>query len=62
MPGEIDDGSDATWYVYDLLFRTSDKVGVGPQSRSLAIWMARYATRVQNESEAEQEEADHESV
>ena len=62
VPGELDDGSDAQWYVYDLLLRTSDKVGAGPQSRSLAIWMARNATRVQNEIDAEQEEADHESA
>jgi hypothetical protein len=60
VPGELDDGSDATWYVYDLLFRTSDKVGAGPQSRSLALWTARNANRVQNESD--QEEADHESA
>src|SRR5262245_26560106 len=60
VPGELDDGSDASWYVYDLVFRTSDKIGDGPQSRSLAIWMARNATRMQNESD--QEEADHESV
>lgn len=58
VPGDLDDGSDAEWYIYDLLLRTSDKVGAGPQSRSLAIWMARNATRVQNESD--QEEANHE--
>ena len=58
VPGELDDGSDAQWYVYDLLFRTSDKIGTGPQSRSLAIWTARDANRVQNESD--QEEGDHE--
>jgi hypothetical protein len=57
VPGEFDDGSDANWYVYDLLFRTSDKIGAGPQSRSLAIWTARNANRVQNESDGE--EADH---
>jgi hypothetical protein len=34
LPGELDDSSDAEWYVYDLMFRTSDKVGAGPQSRS----------------------------
>lgn len=58
VPGELDDGSDANWYVYDLVFRTSDKVGVGPQCRSLAIWTAREANRVQNESD--REEAGHE--
>jgi hypothetical protein len=58
VPGELDDGSDASWYVFDLMLRTSDKVGSGPQSRSLAVWMARNANRVQNESD--QEEADHE--
>lgn len=58
LPGDLDDGSDADWYVHDLLFRTSDRVGVGPQSRSLAIWTARNANRVQNEGEWE--EADHE--
>lgn len=46
VPGELDDASDGEWYVYDLLFRTSDKVGDGPQSRSLAIWTAREANRV----------------
>jgi hypothetical protein len=60
VPGDLDDGSDAMWYVHDLLFRTSDKVGAGPQSRSLAIWMARNAIRVQNESDLE--EAEHEAV
>jgi hypothetical protein len=60
VPGELDDGSDASWYVYDHVFRTSDKIGVGPQSRSLAIWTARNANRVQNESDGE--EADHESA
>jgi len=58
IPGELDDGSDAQWYVYDLLFRMSDKIGAGPQSRSLAVWTAREANRVQNESD--HEEADHE--
>lgn len=58
VPGELDDGSDADWYVYDLVFRTSDKVGAGPQCRSLAIWTAREANRVQNESD--REEAAHE--
>ena len=57
-PGELDDGSDATWFVYDLLLRTSDKVGDGPQSRSLAVFTARNANSVQNESECE--EAEHE--
>ena len=33
--------------------RTSDKIGADTQSRSLAIWMARNATRVQNESDQE---------
>jgi hypothetical protein len=36
----------------------SSKIGVGPQSRSLAIWTARNANRVQNESD--REEANHE--
>lgn len=45
VPGELDDGSDGSWFVYDLLFRTSDKIGDGPQSRSLAVWMAREANR-----------------
>src|SRR5262249_42798655 len=58
VPGELDDGSDANWYVYDLVFRTSAKVGTGPQARSLAIFTARNATRVQNESDLE--EAEHE--
>jgi predicted methyltransferase len=51
VPDELDDGSDATWYVYDLLFRASDKVGAGSQSRSLARWTAHEASRVQNESD-----------
>lgn len=50
VPGEDDDGSDAEWYVYDLLFRTSDKVGAGPQSRSLAIWTARESNRASLEN------------
>jgi hypothetical protein len=58
IPGELDDGSDANWYVYDLLFRTSDKIGTGPQSRSLAIWTARNANLVRSESD--QEKANHE--
>jgi hypothetical protein len=58
VPGELDDGSDANWYVYDLLFRTSDKAGAGPQARGLAIWTARNANRVQSESD--REEAAHE--
>lgn len=58
VPGELDDGSDADWYVYDLQLRTSDKVGTGSQPRSLAIWTAREANRVQNE--ADRQEADHE--
>jgi hypothetical protein len=53
IPGELDDGSDAVWYVYQLLLRTSDKIGAGPPSRSLAIWTARNATHVQNESDRE---------
>ena len=56
----LDDGADADWYVFDLLFRTSDKVGTGPQARSLAIWTAREAKRVQNESDGE--EAENESA
>jgi hypothetical protein len=56
VPGELDDGSDAEWYVYDLMFRTSDKVGAGPQSRSLAVWTAREANRASLEGE----EVDHE--
>lgn len=60
IPGELDDGSDAEWYVYDLLFRTSEKIGSGPQSRSLAVWTARTSNRVQNESD--HDEADHESA
>jgi hypothetical protein len=58
VPGELDDGSDADWYVYDLLFRTADKVGCGPQSRSLAVWTARTSNQSPNESD--HEEADHE--
>lgn len=58
VPGEIDDGSDANWYVYDLLFRTADKIGSGPQSRSLAVWTARTNNRLPNESD--HEEADDE--
>ncbi len=58
IPGELDDGSDAVWYVYDLALRTSDKIGTGRQSLCLAIWTARNATLVQNESD--REEADHE--
>jgi hypothetical protein len=60
IPRELDDGSDAEWYVYDLLFRTSEKIGSGPQSRSLAIWTARDANRVSLENE--HDEADHESA
>jgi len=59
VPGELDDGSDADWYVYDLLFRTSDKVGAGRQCRSLAIWTAREANRVQNEGDCAREEVEH---
>lgn len=44
---------------YDVVFRTSDKVGAGPQCRSLAIWTVREANRVQNESD--RQEAGHES-
>lgn len=58
IPGELDDGSDATWHVHDLRFRTSDKIAVGPQSRSLAVWTARQSNRVSIESE--REETDHE--
>ncbi|TMQ13327.1 MAG: hypothetical protein E6J91_18920 [Deltaproteobacteria bacterium] len=58
IPGELDDGSDANWYVYDLVLRTSDKVGAGPQSRSLAVFTARQSNRTWIESEWE--EADHE--
>lgn len=60
IPGELDDGSDAEWYVYDLLFRTSDKIGAGPQSRSLAIWTARQATRAHNDRA--REDAEDEAV
>jgi hypothetical protein len=56
VPGELDDGSDANWYVYDLMFRTSDKVGAGPQSRSLAVFTARQSNRTWIESDWE---ADH---
>ncbi len=59
VPGELDDGSDANWYVYDLLFHMSDKVGAGPGARSLAVWTARQANHAQNESE--REEGYHES-
>jgi hypothetical protein len=58
VPGELDDGSDANWYVYDLLLRTSDKVGAGPQARSLAVFQARESNRTWIETELE--ETDHE--
>jgi hypothetical protein len=57
VPGELDDGSDASWYVYDLMLRTSDKVGAGSQSRSLAVWTARESNRTWLESEREDESA-----
>jgi hypothetical protein len=54
VPGELDDGSDANWYVYDLMFRTADKVGAGPQCRSLAVWTARESNRTWIENEREE--------
>jgi hypothetical protein len=60
VPGELDDGSDANWYVYELMFRTSDKVGAGPSARSLAVWTAREANRASSHNE--HEEADDESA
>jgi hypothetical protein len=62
IPGELDDGSDANWYVYDLLLRMSDQVGAGPQARTLAVFTAREANRtwIDSESESESEEANHE--
>ena len=51
VPGELDDGSDADWYIYDLLFRTSEKTGFGPQLRSIAIRTARDANRVESEQD-----------
>jgi hypothetical protein len=53
VPGELDmaltHSGTSTIDVPD-----SDKVGAGPQSRSLAVWTAREANRVQNESEREE--------
>jgi hypothetical protein len=54
VPGELDDGSDAQWYVFDLMLRTSDKVGTGPQSRSLAVFTARESNRTWLEDECEE--------
>jgi hypothetical protein len=53
VPGELDDASDGEWYVYDLLLRTSDKVGSGLSARRLALQTAREANRVSMRGEAE---------
>ena len=52
VPGELNDGADADWYVFALLFRTSDKVGTGPQARSLAAMRSDVLASVAAEDEA----------
>jgi hypothetical protein len=60
VPGELDDGSDANWYVFDLMLRTSDKVGAGPGARSLAVFTARQSNQAWIENERDGFEIDHE--
>ena len=52
VPGDLDDGTDTNWYVYDLRLRTSVNVGAGASARILALQMARNATRASMRREA----------
>jgi hypothetical protein len=54
IPGELDDGSDATWYVCDLMFRTSDK---GRRRSAVAQSCHLDRARIQPRAERERERA-----
>ena len=45
VPGELADGADSTWFVYDLHARTSEKIGAGVEAQEVAGRMARTANR-----------------
>lgn len=45
VPGELADGADSTWFVYDLHARTSEKIGAGAAAQEVAGRMARTANR-----------------
>jgi len=45
VPGELPDGADSTWFVYDLHARTSERIGAGAAAQEVAGRMARTANR-----------------